>query len=90
MDFEWDPAKARLNLRKHGVHFSDAVLVLEDDNALTVSDESAEAEVRWVTLGIDAFGRVLVVVYTWRGKSVRVISARLATPRERRQYGEGL
>ena len=52
-------------------------------------DPSAHEEERWVTLGLDALGRVLVVVYAWRGESVRVISARKATPRERRRYEEG-
>jgi len=90
MDVEWDPDKARLNVRKHGIHFSDALPVLEDENALTMTEESADGEERWITLGAGALGRILVVVYTWRGRRVRVISARPATPRERRQYGEGL
>lgn len=82
MACEWDPAKARANFRKHGIPFADAALVLEDDAALTIRD-SDEHEERWSTIGIDAVGRVLVVVYTWRG---RRISARRATPRERQQY----
>ena len=89
MGYEWDPAKARQNLRKHGVDFADAVTVLEDDAALTIRDPFSEQEQRWITLGMDAFGRLLVVVYTWRGDRIRLISARLATPRERRQYEEG-
>jgi len=90
MDSEWDPRKARLNLQKHGVHFADAVLALEDGNALSRKDESVSDEERWVTLGVDVLGRVLVVVYTWQGRRVRLISARPATPGERRQYAEGL
>ncbi len=82
---EWDPRKARLNAHKHGVQFADAVAVLEDEDALTMRDPSAQEE-RWVTLGLDALGRILVVVYTWRGERVRVISARKATARERRRY----
>ena len=85
--YEWDPAKARSNLRKHGVRFADGVTVFEDDLAITIRDETAEEE-RWVTLGTDAHGRVLVVVYTWRAESVRIISARGATPAERKQYEE--
>lgn len=85
--FEWDPRKAAGNVRKHGVSFADAVNVLDDDRALTFRDE-AEDEERWVTIGLDGLGRVLVVVYTWRGKSIRIISARLATTRERWQYLE--
>lgn len=90
MKFEWDPRKARLNVRKHGVYFADALLVLEDDNALTTTETSSDGEERWVTLGSDPIGRILVVVYTWRGSRLRLISARPATPTERRQYSEGL
>ncbi len=89
-EFEWDPRKARLNVRKHGVHFPDALTVLEDEQALTMTEESASGEQRWITLGVDALGRILVVVYTWRVSSVRMISARTATPNERRRYAEGL
>jgi uncharacterized protein len=87
VDYEWDPVKARSNLRKHGIHFVDAVSVLEDESALTIPDPQEEEE-RWVSLGMDALGRVLVVVYTWRGNRIRLISARSATLQERRQYGE--
>ena len=86
---EWNPAKALLNQRKHGIAFADAVAVLEDERALTTRDPLSDEEERWVTLGLDAFGRVLVVVYTWRGALVRLISARKATARERRYYEEG-
>jgi hypothetical protein len=86
MDYEWDPGKAESNLRKHWVRFVDAVAVFSDELALTIPD-SEESEERYVTIGADAFGRVLVVVYTWRGEdTIRVISARRATPREARQY----
>jgi uncharacterized DUF497 family protein len=86
MRVEWDPAKARLNARKHGVAFADAVAALEDEMAVTMQDPFAENEQRWVTLGLDPFGRILLVVYTWRGENIRLISARKATQRERRQY----
>ncbi len=89
MEFEWDAQKARLNARKRGVQFADAVLVLEDDNALTSREHAADGEERWITLGIDALARILVVVYTWRRSRVRVISARLATPGEGKLYAEG-
>lgn len=88
MSFEWDPAKAESNRRKHWVRFSDAVSVFEDPDALTIPDESPEEE-RYVTIGMDWHGRVLVVVYTWRGKTIRLISARKATRSEERQYEEG-
>lgn len=85
--FEWDPAKAAANVRKHGILFADATLVLQDERAMTLQDE-AQNEQRWVTIGMDALARVLTVVYTWRGDSIRIISARPATPNERRQYLE--
>jgi uncharacterized DUF497 family protein len=62
---------------------------LEDDRAITVSDDSIDEE-RWVTIGMDALGRVLVVVYAWRGQKIRIISARRATARESRQYPENI
>lgn len=64
VDCEWDELKAAANLRKHGVHLADAVLVLEDDLALTMRDPVGRGEERWVTLGQDPYQRVLVVVYT--------------------------
>ncbi len=87
MGVVWDQEKADQNVRKHGVRFADAVLVLDDPNAITISDyESGPTEVRWVTLGADAQGRVLVVVYTYRGEDLRLISARPAEPHERKEY----
>ena len=86
---EWDPRKARLNARKHGILFADATAALEDEQALTVADFSSSGEERWVTIGLDPFGRVIIVVYTWRNERVRLISARGATARERRSYEEG-
>jgi len=89
MDYEWDPAKAEANRAKHGVRFADAVFVFSDDAALTMDDAHPEEE-RFVTVGIDAMARVLVVVWTWRGEeTIRLISARPATRREREQYGRG-
>lgn len=85
--FEWDPRKAATNARKHGVQFADAVLVLEDERAITLRDD-AQGEERWITIGVDALARVLTVVYTWRENAVRLISPRPATPNERRQYLE--
>lgn len=85
--FEWDRRKAEINLEKHTVDFADAVAVFSDDRAITLQDDSIDEE-RFVTVGIDALGRVLVVAYTWRGGRIRLISARRATRRERRQYEE--
>ena len=88
VSYEWDAAKARANFAKHGVYFADAVAVLEDEVALTMRDPYSVQEERWITIGMDALGRVLVVVYAWRGENVRLISARMATSRERTQYEE--
>jgi uncharacterized protein len=88
VSYEWDPHKAEVNLQKHGVDFADAALALEDERALTVPDAASTSEDRFVTLGVDPLGRVLVVVYTWRADSIRLISARKATRREQRQYEE--
>ncbi len=88
MIVEWDPEKARLNKLKHRVSFADAATVPEDDRALTERDLSTDVEERWVTMGLDALGRLLVVVYTWRGENLRLISARNATKREREIYEE--
>lgn len=86
MEFEWDPRKATANLRKHGVDFADAATVLYDERAITIPDEGSDEEDRFVTLGMDALGRALVVVYTWREDRPRLISARKANSHERRQY----
>jgi len=90
VDVTWDPEKARDNLRKHGVRFSDAESVLFDPGALTREDTAAEGEQRLVTLGADPIGRILVVVYTYRGEDIRLISAWQATKKERRHYEEGI
>ena len=77
---EWDSGKAASNLRKHGVDFADAATVLHDEFALTIEDDDPD-EHRSVTIGQDALGRVLVVVYAWAGDEPRLISARKATSR---------
>ncbi len=86
MAFEWDPAKCRTNLAKHGVDFADAVAVFEDSLALVRPDPEARGERRFVLLGMDAFARHLVVVFAERGDNIRLISARVASPKERRSY----
>jgi hypothetical protein len=70
------------------VDFADAATVLSDELATTVRDDSTDED-RYVTVGSDALGRVLVVVYAWAEESIRLISARKATKKERRQYEEG-
>ena len=86
--YEWDLAKAAANLRKHKVDFADAALSLEDPNALVISDPDASGEERFICLGADPEGRLLVTVYAQRGKRVRVISSRRASRGERRRYEE--
>jgi uncharacterized DUF497 family protein len=88
MAYQWNRAKAAANLRKHGIDFADAVSVFSDDLAITIPDERFDEE-RFVTIGVDVFGRVLVVVYTMRGDEIWFISARKATRQERQQYEEG-
>lgn len=85
MEYEWDRAKARSNVRKHGVDFADAATVFNDDFAITVPGDDLEEE-RFITIGMDALARVLVVVYAWREEDIRIISARKANKRERLQY----
>ena len=93
--FEWDPAKAASNLRKHGVSFEIAATVFRDPFSRSVDDEvHSEYEERWITMGRARNDRLLVVSHTIvetadRGISVRLISARVATPSERRQYSSG-
>jgi uncharacterized DUF497 family protein len=85
LDYEWDPKKAERNLRKHGVDFVDAVIVFDDDRAITLPDEHPMEE-RYLTFGTDAQGRVLAISYALKGSAIRIISARKATSRERAQY----
>lgn len=87
MEIEWDAAKAAANVAKHGIDFADAAMVLYDELALTITDESSD-ETRLVTMGRDPAGRLLVVVYALREDVVRIISARKATRAEKRQYEE--
>ena len=87
VDIEFDPVKARANLLKHRVSFSHAEQALRDPMALTVEDPDSEGEQRFVTLGMDALGRVLVVIHTPREGATRLISARKASRGEWEQYG---
>jgi len=87
MDFEWDPQKARENVEKHGVSFTEATDVFGDDLSSTVSDpDHSHGESRYVIFGQSRGGRHLVVAFTERGDRIRLISARTMTRRERRAY----
>jgi uncharacterized DUF497 family protein len=86
IEYEWDAKKAASNLKKHRIDFADAVSVLEDDWGLTIKEHFVEDEQRFATVGLDLLGRILVVVHTHRGDSIRIISARKATKTERKTY----
>jgi uncharacterized DUF497 family protein len=87
--FEWDPAKARINLRRHGVAFSEAASVFLDEHALLIDDpDHSEAEDRFVLLGLSSSLKLLIVCHCYRaeGGLVRIISARKADRPEHRDY----
>jgi uncharacterized protein len=90
MDITWDPNKAEVNFKKHGIRFSDAEMVLFDSFAMTIEEQMVANELRYVSVGTDAVGRIIAVVYSYRSDSIRLISARKATRKERTQYEEGI
>ncbi len=90
MRIDWDPERASVNFKKHGVRFSDAEIVLFDPSARTREDMEAGAEQRFISIGGDVIARVIVIVYTYRGEDIRLISARKATRTERKAYGQGI
>jgi len=90
MKIEWDPKKARSNLRKHKVSFEEAATALSDPMAVTGGDpDHSVGEFRYITFGISERGCLLVVAHTEQGETIRIISARLASKGERRIYEEG-
>ena len=87
MEFEWDPEKERSNLDKHGVGFTEAATVFGDPLEITISDpDHSIGEARFLSMGYSSLNRLLVVSYTEREDRIRIISARAASSRERRQY----
>lgn len=95
MLFIWDPAKARKNIDKHSISFETAQTVFDDPLHLSVLDAKKHYEERWVTVGCNIFGKILTVVHTYqlsdlREEKIRIISARLSTRKERKQYEEGI
>lgn len=86
--FAWDSAKAAGNLKKHGVSFQEAATVFGDRLSVTIEDPQSDSEQRFVTVGESFRGRLLVVSHAEKGETVRIISARTATRRERRAYEE--
>lgn len=90
MQFQWDLSKADSNLQKHGVSFEEAVTIFGDPLAATIDDpDHSVGEFRWLTIGVSRLQRLLVVSHTEREGQIRLISARLATRRERRNYESG-
>ena len=89
LNFQWDENKARTNLAKHGVGFEEAATVFGDPLSLTIPDPAhSQNEDRFVILGTSHNGKLLVVVHTERGESIRFISARRASRQERKKYEE--
>ena len=89
MSFEWDVQKAEAHYKKHGVRFFESLPVFEDDYAITIRDDDSDPhEQRFVSMGMGVKGRVLVVIYSYRGKNIRIISVRLAEAHERSHYEE--
>ena len=87
LEFEWDPLKAATNRQKHGVEFQEAITAFADPHSITIPDpEHSIEEARFVLIGRSAIRRLLVVVHLERGERIRLISARLATRRERQIY----
>ena len=86
MDIEFDPIKAQANLLKHRVSFAHAEQALYDPLAITIEDPDSKGEQRFITLGMDALGRILVVIFTHRGENIRLISARKASRGEMEFY----
>ena len=87
---DFDPKKDAANIKKHGVSLSEGDGVLNDPLALTAEDDFAEGEQRFVTIGTNVFGSLMVVVHTPRGDGARTISVRKADPKERRNYEKGV
>ena len=90
MQVTWDSKKAESNFKKHKIRFSDAEMALYDPFAMTLEEQIVAAQQRFVSIGSDAVGRVIVIVYSYRADTIRLISARKATPSERKQYEKGI
>jgi uncharacterized DUF497 family protein len=87
IEFEWDPEKAEINRRKHGVGFPEAATIFRDPLGITIFDpDHSTGEDRYITIGVSDRGRVVMVAHTDRGQITRVISARELTRAERREY----
>lgn len=90
MSSSFDPTKDAANRRKHGLSLAEGDGVLNDPLALTIEDSSAQGEQRFISVGVNVFGQLRVVVYALRGDNARIISVRKAEPKEIRTYEEGV
>ncbi|MCB9024763.1 MAG: BrnT family toxin [Bdellovibrionaceae bacterium] len=94
MVITWDPIKATINIKKHGISFEVAATVFNDPHQLSLLDSKGHGEERWVTIGLAADKKTIVVVHTYMdsesGEFIRIISARKATKKERQNYEEGI
>ena len=89
LEFTWDPAKAAANLRKHGIAVAEAATAFGDPHSLTIADpDHSEREERYLLIGITGTNKLVVVAHTEHGDTIRIISARRATRRERSTYEE--
>ena len=90
VEFEWNPDKEQANVEKHGVDFTEAATVFGDPLELTIADpDHSVGESRFLSMGLSSLNRILVVSYTEREERIRIVSARVAAPKERRQYESG-
>ncbi len=88
--FEWNPQKAEINIKKHGISFDEASTVFEDTLSVTYPDpDHSKQEERYLIIGNSSKFQILVISHTYRSKAIRIISARQATKRERRFYEHG-
>jgi uncharacterized DUF497 family protein len=91
VEFAWDERKNRINKRKHRIGFDTAILVFDDPFQISRQDREVETEERWQTIGVVQGSRVLLVAHTVEEDEglIRILSARKATPQERRIYAQG-
>ena len=90
MEITWDSVKAKTNRLKHRILFSEVEPVFYDPNAICIEDTGSNRESRYIVIGLDSLGRVVVAVYTYRDATIRLISARKASTTERKAYEKGI
>ena len=90
MEITWDSVKAKSNRLKHRIFFSEVEPVFYDPNAISFEDMDSKGEARHIVIGLDSLGRTVVVVYTYRNTTIRLISARKASKAEQKVYEKGI